>query len=234
MKHPLTIAVNDRKFEIGIFAALLLALNILPATDHVRFNLYPEALFSGEWWRWLTFPWRHISLYHLILDGSAFLLLYQTLRSPLATRLQHLFFCVIFSGLVPLLLDDRLSSLGLCGLSGVAHGFMLICALESAAESEKRACIGGVLMFAGVLAKTLFEQVTGDVFFAQHHFGNIGTPIASCHYGGVIGGLTSYCLAAMKASHCRKPQPKASARQHPRNRAIQKRPRSAEESDFVN
>src|SRR5688572_15031172 len=82
------------RFEIGIFIGLLILLNI-PFSEGWKsnFTLFPQALESGEWWRLLTFPWVHISFYHLLLDASAFILLYQTLRCSFRLRLQHLLFC---------------------------------------------------------------------------------------------------------------------------------------------
>jgi rhomboid family GlyGly-CTERM serine protease len=187
------------KYKKEIFGiALLLSLLNLPVLfgEFSRtFILQPNELLAGEWWRLLTFPWVHISMYHLALDASAFIFLYQTLRAGFKIRLQHLLLCILGSGVVPLLLDPRLATIGLCGLSGVAHGLMLICALEAASESDKAQRLVAASMFLVVLGKTIFEQITGDVMFAAHHLGNVGTPIASCHFGGLIGALLSFVLA---------------------------------------
>lgn len=181
--------------EIGIFIGLLVALNF-PISEAWRANfiLLPEALRGGEYWRLLTFPWVHISFYHLALDASAFIFLYQSLRSRTFARLQHLILCALFSGLIPLLVDPRIETLGLCGLSGVAHGLIFVCAFEAASRSDKRSQQLGLVLFAAALAKTIFEQVTGNVLFADQHFGNVGTPIASCHFGGAIGAIISVLL----------------------------------------
>ena len=59
-KHPI---------EIAVFVLLLVAFNcwIAPASS----ALFPAGLRRGELWRLFTYPWPHISLYHLLLDAAA-------------------------------------------------------------------------------------------------------------------------------------------------------------------
>jgi len=178
--------------EIACFAALLIAFNIVSPADPLAFHLKPTALFDGELWRWFSFTWKHNSHYHLVLDASAFIFLYQTLRCNLPARLTHLISCILFSGLIPLLIDPRLSTIGLAGLSGVAHGLMLVCALESAEQPHRHSRLLGIALFTVLILTTMFEQTTGHVLFADQHLGNVGIPIASCHYGGLIGAVLSY------------------------------------------
>ena len=178
--------------ELLIFVLLLVAINLAPAST--AFYLFPSALFEGDLTQWLTFAWKHNSLYHLVLDASAFLFLYESLRCRFAARIFHLLSCIFFSGLIPILIDPRLSSIGLCGLSGVAHGLMLLWAFETAEQSGRRNRIAASLLFIGVLGKTILEQVTGNVLFADQHLGNVGIPIASCHFGGLVGAIISYSI----------------------------------------
>ena len=180
--------------EFLVFVILLIVFNFTPAANTTAYYLFPSALFEGEFTRWLTFVWKHNSLYHLILDASAFLFLYESLRCRLAGRILHLFSCIFFSGLIPILIDPRLNSIGLCGLSGVAHGLMLIWAFETAEKTDRRTQLAASILFLGVLGKTIFEQVTGQVLFANHHIGNVGVPIASCHFGGLVGAILSYSV----------------------------------------
>ena len=186
--------------EAGIFLGLLILLNT-PFSDAWKSNfiLTPGGLALGEYWRLLTFPWVHVSFYHLALDASAFILLYQSLRCGVRFRLQHLLWCAVFSGIAPLLLDPRIESIGLCGLSGVAHGLMLLCGLEAASQADKKSKWLGVTLFGGALAKTLFEQFSGNPFFANH-LGNVGTPIAACHLGGMLGALFSTIVQRVNLS----------------------------------
>jgi rhomboid family GlyGly-CTERM serine protease len=179
------------RFETIVFTGLLLMLNLplLTGNFSTQFILLPDRVLEGEWWRLLTFVWVHNSLYHLIMDASAFLLLYAGLRAPTPARLLQLAACVLFSGLVPWGMDDQVKSIGLCGLSGVAHGLMIISAFEILAGGTKSDQVAGSLMLIGVLGKAIYEQITGTVLFAQWHLGFVGVPIPSCHFGGVIGGL---------------------------------------------
>jgi len=215
------------RFELAAFAALLAVLNIplLAGGSPGRFNLDPAALAAGEWWRWLTFPWAHVSPYHLLVDAAAFLTLWAGLRAPLSTRCRHLALTAFFSGAVPLLLDRRVQELGLGGLSGVAHGLMLLAALEAAARPEKEKRALGVLYFAVVLCKTLFEQFSGQVLFAQLHPGSIGTPIPACHLGGLIGALASAAISLFAKKIPRVPHPFC-GNPMPRLSTAQFRPRS--------
>ena len=180
--------------EFLIFILLLVFFNFTPAASSAAYYLFPAALFDGEIARWFSFAWKHNSVYHLVLDATAFLFLYETLRGRLAGRLFHLASCIFFSGLIPILIDPRLAQLGLCGLSGVAHGLMLVWALETAERSDKRSRLAASALFFGVLGKTILEQVTGQVLFADHHLGEVGVPIASCHFGGLVGAILSYSI----------------------------------------
>jgi hypothetical protein len=180
--------------EFLLFVLLLIVFNFTPAANTTAYYLFPSALFECEFTRWFTFVWKHNSLYHLILDASAFLSLYESIRCRFAGRVLHLFSCIFFSGLIPILIDPRLNSIGLCGLSGVAHGLMLIWAFETAEKTDRRTQLAASILFLGVLGKTIFEQVTGQVLFAEHHLGNVGIPIASCHFGGLVGAILSYSI----------------------------------------
>lgn len=179
--------------ELPLLLGLLAGTNLLATFSPIPLHLTPDAFAPCDLWRWLTFPWLHVSLYHLLLDASAFFLLYTALKCDLVRRLQHLLFCGLFSGLLPLLLDPRIETLGLCGLSGVAHGLMLICGFEAATRKHSRML--GLVMWGSVLGKAVCEQISGIVLFSGQHLGNIGTPIPSCHLGGVLGGLLSFALA---------------------------------------
>jgi len=65
-------------WDIWIVAAAVVVANLrLPAggsTDNLA--LVPAKVAAGEWWRLLTHPFAHITVYHLLLDGVPFFLLY--------------------------------------------------------------------------------------------------------------------------------------------------------------
>lgn len=178
--------------EVGIFVGLLVLLNLPIEGWRENLVLLPEAVRAGEVWRLAMFAWAHVSLYHLLLDASAFIFLYQSLRCSAPRRLLHLGVGILMSGLLPIALDPRIESIGLCGMSGVAHGLMLICGLEAASQADKKSKWLGLALFAAGLGKTILEQVTGNVLFANQHLGNVGTPIAACHFGGAVGALLSF------------------------------------------
>jgi rhomboid family GlyGly-CTERM serine protease len=159
----------------------------------------PDAVRAGEWWRLLTHPFVHVTWYHLLLDGSAFFLLYHSL---LETRLRHRLAYVLAAGTGSLLLSwlaaPAIAAHGLCGLSGIAHGLMAISALEMMRHNYHHSAEWrwGAITFALVVGKALFEAVTGRVFFGFLHFGLMGAPVAVSHAGGILGGL----LAALAGS----------------------------------
>ncbi|BCR03613.1 hypothetical protein DESUT3_06820 [Desulfuromonas versatilis] len=141
----------------------------------------------------------HVSLYHLLLDGSAFLLLYRGLDQPRgARRLFYLAATGLGSLLLPLAVSTEIYRIGLCGLSGIAHGLLGITALELLAGQPRRSTLhrGGALLLVGLTAKCLLEMITGEVLFAGLHFGTVGTPLVATHAGGLLGGLVGHGLPA--------------------------------------
>ena len=153
----------------------------------------PSAFADGQWWRLVTYPFVHVSWYHLLLDAGAFFLLYAELNGR---KISHKWFCLMsctFGSLVAALVAaPQVESLGLVGLSGTAHGLMAFNGLEMmCSPSERRA---GRLVFWLVAAKSLWEAVNGQVIFGFMHMGACGTPQAVCHLGGVIGGIVAYWL----------------------------------------
>jgi rhomboid family GlyGly-CTERM serine protease len=179
--------------EIALFV-LLLAICNLPVVNPTAVALFPSAVFDGQVWRWLTYSWAHVSLYHLLLDSTAFLCLYNQLRGNWRTRTFHMICAISFSGLFAILFDPRIETIGLRGLSGVAHGLMVVCALDSIQSNNRPEKIFGWLILLGVSAKCAIEQLTGNVVFAAFHLGNVGFPVPSCHVGGAVGGAISYLI----------------------------------------
>jgi rhomboid family GlyGly-CTERM serine protease len=157
----------------------------------------PDRVLSGDWWRLLTHPLVHVGGYHLLLDAGAFLLLYGGLEE--ASRLRRLTYvgaCAFGGLLVPLLSAPQIFEVGLCGLSGTAHGLMAVYGLElldlrGADKGLRMAGLGCTLV---VVVKSLVEIVQGAPLFGFFHLGDVGLPIAACHAGGVLGGLTAYGL----------------------------------------
>lgn len=185
---------DSRQCQVWLVLLALVNLGLLLGNvPAVNLAFDGPAVAAGEWWRLLTWPLVHVSRYHLLLDGAAFLLLYAGLEERRAARRLLLFAaCAAGSLLLPLAIAPQLRQLGLCGLSGVAHGLMAISALEMIRQRSQQS-VGWVLL-GGVLLKVAWELVTGTVVLQQLHLGDIGQPIVATHAGGVLGGLLGYAL----------------------------------------
>ena len=181
--------------EFVFLASMLILLNfgLWRGMPNTRLIFLPDLVAAGEWWRLLTHPLIHVSPYHLLLDGLAFLLLYANLK---ASRFMQRAGYVAACGAGALVLSGLSSSVvpvaGLCGLSGIAHGLMAITGLEMMRERSNYR-IGGVVL-AIVLLKSFWEMVSGNVLFSSQHLGAVGLPVVESHAGGVIGGIVGYGL----------------------------------------
>lgn len=183
--------------ELPIFLLLVILVNfpLLGGSACWALMFEPQAVRVGEWWRVLTHPFVHVTWYHLLLDSSAFFVLYASLLEPaLWRRLAYVAAAaggsLLFSWLGPS------SALGLCGLSGIAHGLMAVSALEMIAGSgagspERRV---GLVSLGFLLAKAGFEALTGRMLFAFLDFGMLGHPIVVSHAGGILGALLMWIL----------------------------------------
>jgi len=159
---------------------------------------WPDAVLDGQWYRLLTFPFVHITWYHLLLDAGAFVLLYKEIEDTrLGERLIYLVLCGGFSLAAAWLASPLIATAGLCGLSGIAHGLMAIAALRMMSGENERGI--GLAMLAVVVLKAMYEALTGTVMFEFLHFGMCGSPVAVSHAGGVLGGILSYYLLASRA-----------------------------------
>jgi len=192
-------SIISRNRELGFFVLVLTLINLPLLSGHVWETLLfvPSRVAAGDWWRVLTSPFAHVGLYHLALDAGAFLLLYRSLQEPSrAQRLAVVAACAVGSLLaaLPQLLPDR----SLCGLSGIDHGLLAYAALELTTDREKPLVRAGLASLLIVLAKAAYEAVAGHVLFAGWHLGDVASPVAVCHAGGVLGGLAAYGWMRLK------------------------------------
>ena len=158
----------------------------------------PAAVEHGEWWRVLTHPFVHVTWYHLLLDATAFLSLYRSLLEPrIVQRLAYVAGAGAGSLLLSCAVAPALSSHGLCGLSGIAHGLMAVSALELVGAQRKGSVERriGMISFVLVSAKAAFEAVSGRMFFGFISFGMLGEPVAVSHAGGIVGALVVLLVA---------------------------------------
>ena len=185
-------------FELTILGALILLLNLPLLHGACAENLIfePDRVTAGEWWRVFSHPFVHVSWYHLLLDATAFLLLYAELQG---SKWFQRVGCLLASGagslLVALWAAPPVQTHGLCGLSGIAHGLMTISALAMIrTATDKSVERAGIIAFVIVVTKSMVEAATGRVALEALHFGDLGLPIAVSHAGGVLGALVAWAI----------------------------------------
>jgi rhomboid family GlyGly-CTERM serine protease len=180
-----------RRLEWIAIASLLVVCNwhLTQGTFPSILALFPEPAMDGEFWRWVTHAFAHLSWYHLIVDASAFLMLYHSLENlPWTGRLSATSSAIAGSAIAAMT-DPRTAEIGLCGMSGCAHGLMAFVALCGLKSGDKLQRQFGWLALAAVVLKCMVEAVSGGAFFVNWHLGAVGIPIGACHAGGVIGAL---------------------------------------------
>ncbi len=209
-----TLILNRKTFEMRSIFALLILTNLgllLGNTPATNLMFQPIAVATGEWWRILSWPFVHVSRYHLLLDATAFLLLYAGLNETKSgRRIGYLMATFCGSLLLPFLASPQIEQIGLCGLSGPAHGLLAISALELRNTGNGKNT--GNLLLTGLLLKTGWELLTGNTFLQQVHLGDIGQPIVTTHAGGVIGGTLCFLFYTIGDKNHVPPSSSAGAR----------------------
>ena len=194
----------SRTAELTVFAVIVALFNLpLLKGEFSESLIYsPQSVAAGNWWTVVTHPFVHLSWYHLLLDAGSFLLLYGGLEERrLARRLFYVVGCGMGSLGLSLLTSPLLPSLGLCGLSGIAHGLMAVSALETLvhANADSRSRVISLASLAIVAGKSILEMLQGHVFFESLHLGLMGRPIPECHMGGVMAGVLGFFLLYRRA-----------------------------------
>lgn len=188
---------SGRNLELILWTGLLLLCNwpggLGQFADSLIFR--PAAVLNGEWWRLLTYSWVHVTWYHLLLDGSAFLMLIRGLTE--GSGIRRTFYVVAAASgsvLTAWWAAPGIGSTGLCGLSGVAHGLTAISALELMSDraSHPDSVRSGTVLFGAVVGKAAWEALTGKMFFTFLHFHRMGSPVAVSHAGGILGALVGW------------------------------------------
>lgn len=181
------------RVELAVIVSILALLNwpLLQGLCNSSLIFLPGPALDGEWWRWLTHPFIHVTWYHLLLDGIAFFMLYRDLKyNPWMKRFAYVAASGAGSLFASLWADPMISMKGLCGLSGVAHGLMAISALDLMSQKQDKILFrAGFCCFVLVLLKSLIEVLTGKMLFPFLYFDMVGDPVTVTHAGGVIGGL---------------------------------------------
>ena len=183
--------------ECWIYLIFMALANIGLLTDSVAANLYyyPDLVFNGEIHRLFTHAFVHVSWYHLLLDGSAFIMLYNIIEEPSIYKrslyvLGANISCVIgVTWILPFY-----DSIGFCGLSGIDHGLMTIWALQVIRQKDKAVSRIGQITFITVLAKALYEAVSKHVFFDFMHANLMGQPVTISHISGIAGAILLFII----------------------------------------
>src|SRR3954453_19141298 len=66
------------RWDLVVFGIVVALLNwtLIFGHEQTAFVFVPALVRNGEWWRVFTHPFVHVSLYHMLLDASAFFLVY--------------------------------------------------------------------------------------------------------------------------------------------------------------
>lgn len=192
----------QKRPELILLSALIFALNIpvLFGTVWSSMVFQPDAVRNGQWWRLVTHPFVHLTWYHLLLDGTAFLSLYcSLLERRTLVRLAYVVATAFGSLAASWIASPTISTSGLCGLSGIAHGLMAVSAIEMLSGDNTERRIGWISLIL-VLGKASFETITGRMFFGFLDFGLLGNPVAVSHAGGILGGLIVLLVLTRKSA----------------------------------
>jgi rhomboid family GlyGly-CTERM serine protease len=188
-----------KRWEITIYAVLIAVVNLLLVFGGGIDSLFytPDKAFSGEAYRLITHPFAHVTWLHLLLDGTAFFLLYAMLTEKSSFKRTCYVLAAAAASLAAVTIKmSSLTSVGYCGLSGIAHGLMAVTSLEmifgaGSDTAQKRA---GMISLALLLAKSVYEMITGQMMFGFIYGGLMGSPVAVSHIGGVIGGCVMFLI----------------------------------------
>ncbi len=170
---------------------LAIAFQTFPESVQVQFRYDRAAIGAGEWWRWVSGHFLHLSWVHLALNLAGLLLIVTLFWRYWSVR--RLIIIFLFS----LLAVD----IGLwwfspevdwyVGLSGILHGLLIAGALF-ALHHERTFSIVIMILVIGKLA---WEQITrSSPGMAELIGGNV---LLDAHLYGFIGGLVASALIAL-------------------------------------
>jgi rhomboid family GlyGly-CTERM serine protease len=177
----------DRGYGWALLA--LLALLLLCAAGGAPWLLalrYERAsILRGEWWRLLSAHFVHLGMTHLLLDGSALLLLWALYARALSTRAWLLValgsMAAIDAGLWWLVPQLQ----WFVGISGLLHGVWAAGAVQGARRRE----ISGWLLLAVLAAKLAREQYTGASLVVDSF-----PVVPAAHLYGALGALATLAV----------------------------------------
>lgn len=189
--NPLYEKFKNLKLTWLLFysAICLFNLHIFGLSFPNNLIFYPSKFIEGSFYSIISYPFIHASLYHLVLDLAAFIMLFDSLNYKTPSKILIVLFCIIGSALLSCI-NPLINEIGLCGLSGPTHGLFAVFGLMIAENKYRKPL--GIFILIILILKCVFEIIFNDLLFNGLHLGNIGTPIVFCHTGGMIGGILGY------------------------------------------
>lgn len=175
-----------------LILAVLLTLHVYPLS--VASLDYNYDLLFAEPWRLLSAHFVHLNLTHLLSNAVIFALFSYLFRSYMAGRVLFnvVLFSAVFAALIPWLLGQQASFIG---LSGVLHGMLAFAAVRMLQAGNR----WGMLLLLGLILKVALD-LTLDRSAPW-----LGADIAAyAHLGGVVGGLAAIPGTRMRAADIRK------------------------------
>jgi len=186
--------VKQKELRFLIAAIIVLNLPLLFGQSHREFIFLTDRVCQGQWYRFFTAPFVHVGLYHLVLDGLAFVMLYGSLPyTSIGRRLLSLA-GIHTAVMLAVTMFNPSAELGYCGLSGIAHGLMTLWCLEMMRNPQRSIRHAGGIGLSVTAAKCALEAVTGQVVLSSWHLGDVGIPVVSSHWGGMLGAIAIFAL----------------------------------------
>jgi rhomboid family GlyGly-CTERM serine protease len=189
-KH-MRIFMKQKDMMVLIAAMAIVNLPLVLGRGNHGLIFLADRVLDGQWYRFFTAPFVHVSFYHLLIDGLAFVMLYSSLPYVSAGG-QLLSLAGIHTAVMFGVAGFGAAELGYCGLSGIDHGLMAVWCLEMMRNRDKTVRYAGLVGLVITAGKSLYEVASGQAAFGFLHLGDIGTPVVWSHMAGVIGGIAVY------------------------------------------
>ena len=183
-------------------AIISVGLHLLPGVAVASLQFERSAIAAGEWWRAVTGHLTHFDANHLAWDVGALLVLGTLCETSSRRR------TAVALGLASVAISAAVWTFqpqfeSYRGLSGLDSALFALFASSLIEQRRRAPVILGVVALLGVLAKSIFEIVTGTPAFAS---GNGYLPVPLAHLVGVLcGSVVALILSDGRASPCSRP-----------------------------
>lgn len=163
-------------------AALLVLVQLLPASWQAQLSYQTQALNQHEYWRLLTGQLVHLRWEHLAFNLLGLVVIGLLFSRHIGSHrfLPALLACMLGSNLGMWLADPQITHY--VGFSGVLYGLFAWGACWDVLTRQRF----GMVLLALVLAKTTYDYVNGATFVALSDAGQVAF---SAHFYGVIAGV---------------------------------------------